>query len=379
MKLFLFFFFLFHFQILIWFLNRRSIRRQGLMGQVLETSGFCSVIFLFSFFSVRALESFYQGTAPLPWPAAAWLFSLSAFGGGQWVKHLYWVIFRKRRVFTRVISRRVVRLGDPPFPFLRWLGLSNHLYEVEVLEVETALEHWPEALDGLSLVHLSDFHFGSWCHEGYLRRVRELAETCEADYWCLTGDFLNRPKDIPRALRWLEGAARSRPILAVLGNHDHWAGEEEVARALESFGVAVLRDEARFFEHGEGKLVFLGVRDFWHRNPESEKKLNDFSAQGKILLAHNPDHFFLAKRLGCHLQLSGHCHGGQIRLPWIGPLVVPSDHGRRYASGFIREKPSATVLFVHRGVGAYPPVRLFCRPQVVRLILRSCQEKATSL
>jgi predicted MPP superfamily phosphohydrolase len=89
----------------------------------------------------------------------------------------------------------------------------------------------------------------------------------------------------------------------------------------------------------------------------------------KILLAHNPDHFYLAKKAKAHLQISGHCHGGQICFPLWGPLIIPSTKGRKYVEGFVRE--GNTTLFAHRGIGGYPPIRTYCRPEIVKLILLS--------
>ena len=148
----------------------------------------------------------------------------------------------------------------------------------------------------------------------------------------------------------------------IIGRGGHF-----LQKALEGDGIRVLRNEAVFVKRRGKSLAILGADDLW-TGEKNEGVLQKVKADAKILLAHQPAHFYLAKKIKAQLQLSGHCHGGQICFPLIGPLIIPSVEGRKYASGFVREGDST--LFAHRGVGCYPPLRTLCRPEIVKMILK---------
>ena len=154
---------------------------------------------------------------------------------------------------------------------------------------------------------------------------------------------------------------------AVLGNHDHWAGGALLKKALESDGIRVLRNDAVLIRRKGKTLAILGVDDLWTGEKNNEKLLK-VKADAKILLAHQPAHFYLAKKMKAHLQLSGHCHGGQICFPILGPVIIPSPEGRKHVAGFVREGDST--LFAHKGVGCYPPLRTLCPPEIVKIIIK---------
>jgi predicted MPP superfamily phosphohydrolase len=166
----------------------------------------------------------------------------------------------------------------------------------------------------------------------------------------------------------LRGFKAPLGVYALLGNHDHWAGAPAVRKVLERDGIRVLQNEVVYLKRKGKTLALMGVDDLWEGKKDVTALL-EARGDAKILLAHQPDHFYLAKKLGAHLQVSGHCHGGQICFPLIGPLVVPTIQGRKFAGGFLREK--GTTLFIHRGIGGFPPLRTLCRPQVVKLVLKS--------
>ena len=186
----------------------------------------------------------------------------------------------------------------------------------------------------------------------------------------MTGDFISFPQHVPLVGKLFKGLKAPLGVYAVLGNHDHWADAPGLVRVLRRDGVRVLINETVFFKRKGKTLALMGTDDKWTGDKNTrllfgrEGRRQDF-----FWPINSPDHFKLAKEIGAHLQISGHCHGGQICFPLVGPLVVPSDEGRKYAAGFIREKKS--VMFINRGIGGYPPIRTLCPPQVVKLILRS--------
>jgi hypothetical protein len=165
----------------------------------------------------------------------------------------------------------------------------------------------------------------------------------------------------------LKGFKAPLGVYAVLGNHDHGAGAEALTKALTQESIRVLDNEVVYRKRKGKTLAIMGASELWYGNRDRSIILNS-KADAKLFLAHHPDHYFLGKKSGAHLQISGHTHGGQIRFPFLGPLIVPSNQGRKYAQGFYREKN--TVLFVTNGIGCYPPLRTLCAPEIVKLVLK---------
>lgn len=288
-----------------------------------------------------------------------------------WVDHTYWVLFRKKPVQFRFIYREKLKMPSSlkaPFGFLKHVGFENQLYSPEVVEYEVRLPHWPKEFDGLSIVQLSDIHVGKYINRVYLQAVVERAKRIKADIFALTGDFISFPKEIPLIAGLLKGFKARLGVYAVLGNHDHWADGPAMKRALEKDGIRVLVNDVIYHRHRGKTLAILGSDDHWEGDQDHGKLLKA-KGDARIFLAHQPDHLDLGEEIGAHLQLSGHCHGGQICFPFLGPLIVPAEEGRKYAGGFIREKD--TTLFVHRGIGGFPPLRTYCPPEIVKLVLRS--------
>jgi len=156
-------------------------------------------------------------------------------------------------------------------------------------------------------------------------------------------------------------------VLACLGNHDHWTDADAVAGALSDAGLTMLRNAAREVADG---LWVAAVDDVWEQQADLGKALEGAPAGAIIvLLAHEPDYADEVAADGrVSLQLSGHSHGGQVRLPFIGAPFLPY-LGRKYPAGLYRV--GGMWLYVNRGVGLISPaVRFNCRPEVTLLTLR---------
>ena len=122
---------------------------------------------------------------------------------------------------------------------------------------------------------------------------------------------------------------------------------------------------------GENRLAIGGTSHPWGKDIGRQKSP---TAEARILLSHSPDEVYKAAGWGIDLVLSGHVHGGQVRLPVIGPILAPSRFSRRFDRGFFRI--GRTLMFVSQGIGAKDPIRVGCHPEVTRFVLRS--RKATS-
>lgn len=237
----------------------------------------------------------------------------------------------------------------------------------------------PPALDGLRIVHISDTHYGPFMPLSFIARVVGQANALDPDIVLLTGDYVHRtPKAIPEGVGILAGLQARHGVLAVLGNHDHWEGAEAVRARFAEIGLPLIENTRRFLtpdglraEPAPGALCIGGVGDYWEDAVLPERALESIPVtMPRLLLSHNPDVAeYLPKGLRVDLMLSGHTHGGQVRVPMMGTPIVPSEFGSKYAGGLC-EGPQCPVL-VSRGVGmAIIPVRFAIPPEIGLLELR---------
>ena len=167
------------------------------------------------------------------------------------------------------------------------------------------------------------------------------------------------PEKIAAELRKLQA---QNGIFAVLGNHDWYLDGEKVRQALQQAGIPVLENENISLQTGRGELTIAGAADYTMRIPDLEKTLKGAHAP-VLLVTHSPDIFPQVPK-NVMLTLAGHTHGGQVAVPFIGPLLIPSDFGRRYAGGLIEE--DGKKMIVGRGLGtSLLPVRFNCPPEIV--------------
>lgn len=254
--------------------------------------------------------------------------------------------------------------------------------------VEIRLSTLPPSLDGLTILQLSDLHLGPHVRAEDVRRAIELANRSSPDLIVLTGDFVSRSArySVPCA-RELAALQSRYGIYAVLGNHDLWTNADEVAANLRAVGIVVLRDEVHAVQIEGARLWLVGIEDTgftamagdscaefhlqWAEKAGiAARLLKDIpDEEPRLLLVHNPDFNELLAGERIDLALSGHTHGGQVRLPFVGPLLVPSCCGKKYAGG-LAQGPASPV-YVSRGVGVVaPPMRFGCRPEITVLRLR---------
>jgi predicted MPP superfamily phosphohydrolase len=288
-----------------------------------------------------------------------------------WVRQTIWFLFSRKPVRFHLTHHTKVRSPHhPPFRFLSRIGIRNQLYDLSLLEYDLEVPGWPLEWSGLTVTHLSDVHHSRYIHDAYLSRVHQAVVSWRSDLILFTGDFIGGHEDLLRGFRWLKGFHAEMGLWAVLGNHEGWTDPVSAARGLKDAGIGLLANQAVLFHRMGSTLALLGADDLWTGGKDASALEHAASkADARILLAHQPDHFPLARKLKAHLQLSGHCHGGQVCLPGGIPLIAPSRFGVRYAGGFYRE--ASSVMFASRGIGADPPIRTFCPPELVKLRLLS--------
>lgn len=254
---------------------------------------------------------------------------------------------------------------------LRLPGNESFLLQKE--ECELTVPGLPPVLDKISLVQVSDLHFAPCFQREFFELVLDQASEWEADLAFFTGDLV----DHDSAIDWVEPVmSRLRGRLgtfAILGNHDLHHHPRRLSRELERAGFKDLEGRWDRLEV-DGAVVVLGGTSAPWGPPIDGRAMpeGDF----RILLSHSPDRFPWAARHGVDLVLSGHNHGGQIRLPIIGPVLMPSVYSRRFDRGFFQL--GKTLLHVSQGVAGKHPIRYGCVPQVTRLVLRAEPRRESS-
>jgi predicted MPP superfamily phosphohydrolase len=281
----------------------------------------------------------------------------------------------RRRISRRQLLRRGIALAS-------LTTLSGTVYTtlvepgwIEVNRLALALPHLDSAFCGFRVVQISDIHMGDWMDATRFGDVVRLANAQSPDLVAITGDFVTRhptshARDLVDGLSRLEA---SEGIMAVLGNHDHWSDPQAVRDILHTSGVRELANAVRTIQRGEARLHIAGVDDIWEELDRLDIVLDALPDDGAaILLAHEPDFADTSAATGrFDLQLSGHSHGGQIALPFIGPLHVPQ-FSRRYPIG--QYQVGEMVQYTNRGVGMIRPfVRFNCRPEITVFELHARQ------
>jgi predicted MPP superfamily phosphohydrolase len=269
---------------------------------------------------------------------------------------------------------------------MSWLMITEPL-SVERLTVTIA--GLPSSLEGTKLIHLSDFHYdGLRLSEKMLDRAIEVSNQENPDLILLTGDYItDDPTPIDKLALRLQALKSRAGICACLGNHDiHWPNSKKrVTEALNSVGIKVLWN-AIATPLGE-ELPIVGLADYWSREFFPASVMDELDPQTpRIVLSHNPDTAEILQKWRVDLQLSGHTHGGQIRIPGIGaaPILVQqlrqnlpkSLHSTipflktcsrvvkhwQWAQGW--HQVGRNQLYVNRGLGTYFPGRFLCPPEL---------------
>ena len=248
---------------------------------------------------------------------------------------------------------------------------------LRTIEIDLRLRGLPAGFDGYTLAQLSDFHVGSGVPRWLVEDAVERANASSPDLVCLTGDFVHRGRnDQAREVAAPLGDLVARDgVLAVLGNHDAGvyrpgpevgrARTKAVADQLEAKEVSVLHNERTTVERGGSRLDVTGFGDPWSGHFEARPAADGVVS---VALCHNPDAAPELGALGYDAILSGHTHGGQVSIPFLGPPILPVRIRTRYAG--LYDDLDGPLLYVNRGVGWLRRVRLFVRPEVTILRLK---------
>ena len=241
------------------------------------------------------------------------------------------------------------------------------------------LRHWPGRLNGFTVAQLSDFHYDPYFSIHPLHAAIAMVNGLRPDLIVLTGDFVSVPLfGNPRkaaftadpCARLLRQMTAPHGLWAILGNHDCGTDPKHVTRVLQAENIRVLVNQSEAIEHDGARFWLAGVNDVLSGAADLSKTLRGVPVdEAVILLAHEPDFADAAARFPIDLQLSGHSHGGQVRIPLLPPLYLPP-MAKKYALGTYQVGPLA--LYTNAGLGTVRvPVRLNCPPEITLLTLRS--------
>ena len=284
-----------------------------------------------------------------------------------------------RRGFLKVLSGATLGLGVSCLAGYGYVFyVEPHWLSVECVDVP--IQGLPRAFEGFKIVCLSDFHLHPYTQIDLIEKVVAVSNELIPDVVCLLGDYVFEGADsIYELASVLARLESTYGVFAVLGNHDLWTDAAVVRSGLESVGIRVLVNDSVLLRVGADDLILAGLDDGWSGEPDLSLALEGSPQEASvILMLHEPDFADQYARDGrvC-LQLSGHTHGGQVRIPGIGGPFRP-EFGRKYDDGLVEIE--GMWLYTTRGVGVIgPPARFNCRPEVTEITLKGIPGKLGSV
>lgn len=255
---------------------------------------------------------------------------------------------------------------------------------IVISEYTISSEKIPQSFDAYKIVQLSDLHSKSFGNDQnkLVKKINEL----KPDVIVFTGDLIDADRyDEEPSLKLMERLVGIVPVYFVTGNHEWWSGKFHTLEGkLHNIGVQVMRNTTEEVSIGNDKIKILGIDDPAYVETYLQEALteeNIAKAIGEIegedhfqiLLSHRPEMFSLYRKYGLDVVFSGHAHGGQIRIPFVGGLIAPNQGLLpKYTAG--KYELESTTMIVNRGLGnSIIPIRVFNRPEIVVVTLRSVQ------
>jgi predicted MPP superfamily phosphohydrolase len=285
-----------------------------------------------------------------------------------------------QQLSARSITRRSFLVGASAAGLsLAAYGGTHARHEIEVTHRTLRVRDLPDAFIGFRFVQLSDIHLEEYTEAWFLKRAVDLINQLNPELVLITGDFVSRgPASDKYAWRAAGTAAevleglKAPQRYACLGNHDVGVGAGHVIAPLAAHGTPMLIDSYIPIERGSDYFWLCGSDDAGTRDPDLNLAVPDAPSAPVILMCHEPDyvdHVIRHPRFPwIDAMLSGHTHGGQVRLPVLGPLILPP-MGKKYIEGSFRFGDME--LYVNRGLGTVGlPLRLNCPAEITQFTMQ---------
>lgn len=241
------------------------------------------------------------------------------------------------------ISERLNSLAASDTPLRELAGNLSKIAKVALDEansltlekVEITLARLPKKLDGLKIIHLSDTHHSPFTNLEHIERAVKIANRLKPDMFILTGDYVSHERKYIEPVAKVLGKLQSEfGTFACLGNHDHWTDPDLVTKHFRDAGINVLINEGFRFEARGASFWLAGVDDYMVGKTDLAAALRgSFPDEMKLLLAHNPVIFRQAVRAGVDLTLSGHTHGGQVKIRDRKNVFCPGENSPAACTG----------------------------------------------
>lgn len=275
---------------------------------------------------------------------------------------------QRRQLFARVAGGAVVTAAAG----VSSVGAYQALRDADVEQVPITLSRLPPALDGFTIVQLTDIHVGLTISRAFVQNMVERTNTLQPDLIAITGDLVDG--DVPTlrdAVAPLADLSAPHGVYFVTGNHEYYSGYAPWIEQLTRLGIHVLDNKRVSIGRGQNSFDLAGINDLegkrYGHAPDLEQALaGRDSTRELVLLAHQPRQVYDTKGYGVGLVLSGHTHGGQI-WPWHYLVKIQQ---RGLLAGLDRR--GDTQVYTSRGTGYWgPPLRVGAPPEIAKIILKS--------
>ncbi len=279
-------------------------------------------------------------------------------------------LFRKRRV--GVASQAAAMSDKEQIHHLSVRLPGNETLRLDLAEWAIEVPRLPRLLDGLAILHMSDLHFTGLVGKAYFHEVVRASNELKPDLVAVTGDLVNKSECISWISDILGRLTARYGVYVILGNHDMRVDEKQLRTAIAQSGLIDLGGRWLKIDVRGETVILAGNELPWYSpaaNLENCPPRSPDCGQLRIILSHSPDQLDWARAHDADLMLSGHTHGGQIRIPPIGPIISPSASGVKYDHGVFHAPP--TILHVTCGVSGNLPFRWNCPPEMALLTLHA--------
>lgn len=282
---------------------------------------------------------------------------------------------------SKDLKMMIIIISSIVIIWIFWIYQNNYIIITEVNYKNSKI---PQDFNGYTIAHISDLHnkrFGK--DQRYL--LKEI-KSISPDIIVITGDLIDRRRyNLDIAMSFIKGAVNISPVYYVSGNHEAWSGDyDNIKNQLLDKGVKTLDDDKLDLVKNKSNIEIIGLSDpafIGSDNTEGsdysnlERKLKTLSNESvfQILLCHRPELFHIYAEEKIDLIFSGHAHGGQFRIPFVGGLFAPNQGlFPEYTSGIhVLEESS---MFVSRGLGnSIIPIRIFNRPEIGKIVLENIE------